>query len=40
MVVTLEPLIIGHLVDARLGLVAEEMLLVTEDGHEFLTGVD
>jgi Xaa-Pro dipeptidase len=38
MVVTLEPLIIGHLADARLGLVAEEMLLVTEDGHELLTG--
>jgi Xaa-Pro dipeptidase len=38
MVVTLEPLIIGHLPDTPLGLVAEEMLLVTEDGHELLTG--
>jgi Xaa-Pro dipeptidase len=38
MVVTLEPLIIGHLADSpSLGLVAEEMFLVTDIGNEWLT---
>lgn len=37
MVITLEPLIVGHHTDPRLSLIAEDMLCITDTGHELLT---